>query len=146
MSFEAPWTSIINKVGDVIDDLHMSGEEEWKLRLQQQELDQRGDMAQIEVNKEQARSGSLFVAGPRPAVMWICAGGLAYQYILYPFLLWFWAVAQAATWIPAGVVPPPAMDISLLLSLLLGLLGLSGFRTYEKQKGIDTKSMKKAHP
>lgn len=141
MNFEAPWTTIINKVGDVVDDLHLSGEEEWNLRLKQQELDQRGDMAQIEVNKEQAKSASVFVAGPRPATMWVCVLGLGYQFLMYPLMIWAWALSQAMGWLPADIQPPPTMDISLLLSLLVGLLGLSGYRTYEKQKGFDTKKI-----
>lgn len=137
-----PWESVIDKVSGAIDDLHLSSEEEWNLRLRQQELDQRGDLAQIEVNREQAKHGTIFVAGPRPAAMWVCVLGLLYEFLLHPVLLWGWALSQGLGWLPTKAEAPPGLDITVLMSLLGGLLGLSGYRTYEKQRGIDTKSVK----
>lgn len=103
-------------------------------KLELLRLQQSGELAQItgqlEVNKTEAASSSLFVAGWRPAVGWVCAMALAYTYLLYPLLLW-----AAAVWWPAG--KPPALGTDgMLFELLLGMLGLGGLRTFEKLKGV----------
>jgi hypothetical protein len=103
-------------------------------KLELLKLQQSGELAQIagqhEVNKIEAASSSLFVAGWRPAVGWVCASALAYVYLLYPLLLW-----AAAIWWPAGK-PPVLVNDGMLMELLLGLLGLGGLRTFEKLKGV----------
>ena len=73
---------------------------------------------QLEVNKVEAASDSVFVAGWRPAVGWICAIALAYSTMLIPFLdIWFTV---------------PTLDTDLLRTVLLGMLGMGGLRTVEK--------------
>ena len=84
--------------------------------------------AQIEVNKEEAASTSLFVSGWRPAVGWTCVAGLGYSFFGLPLLSW------GST--NFGWVIPPALDMSTLLTLLLGMLGLGGLRTKEKIEGV----------
>jgi hypothetical protein len=86
-------------------------------------------MAQIEVNKAEAASASLFKGGWRPAVGWVCAMALFYHFILQPVLLFGVAVSGAA--IPAL----PQFDMASLMPILLGMLGLGGLRTVEKIKG-----------
>jgi len=86
-------------------------------------------MAQIEVNKAEAASASLFKGGWRPAVGWVCAMALFYHFILQPVLLF--AVAVAGVAIPAL----PQFDMASLMPILLGMLGLGGLRTVEKIKG-----------
>lgn len=86
-------------------------------------------MAQIEVNKAEAASASLFKGGLRPAVGWVCAMALFYHFILQPVLLFVVAVAGVA--IPAL----PEFDMASLMPILLGMLGLGGLRTVEKIKG-----------
>ena len=86
-------------------------------------------MAQIEVNKAEAASASLFKGGWRPAVGWVCAMALLYHFILQPVLLFGVAVAGVA--IPAL----PEFDMASLMPILLGMLGLGGLRTVEKIKG-----------
>jgi hypothetical protein len=85
-----------------------------------------GDKAQAEVNKVEAASESLFVAGWRPAVGWICAAALFAQYIGAPLLTYIGANAL-------GWSIPPRMDFSELLTLLFGLLGLGYYRTLDKK-------------
>ena len=87
-------------------------------------------MAQIEVNKAEAASGSIFKGGWRPFIGWVCGFAFAYHFILQPILL-FGAVA-------AGVsLPPlPEFDMSQMMPVLLGMLGLGGLRTYEKKTGV----------
>ena len=78
--------------------------------------------AQIEVNKVEAAHKSLFVAGWRPAIGWICGFALLYSTIISPLLgIWFTV---------------PVVDTSLLTTVLMGMLGLGAMRTFEKTKGV----------
>jgi len=94
-------------------------------------------MAQVQANTEQAKHPSLFVAGARPAIMWICAAAMAYHFILQPFLVFGVLVA--------GVELPtlPELDMASLMPVLMGILGLGGMRSYEKVKGIARENLKK---
>jgi len=86
--------------------------------------------AQTDTNKVEAASQSIFVAGWRPFIGWVCGGGLAYQYLGDPLFSW---VAAILHW-PI----PPGLDVSTLVTLLLGLLGLGSMRTVEKIRGINS--------
>lgn len=83
------------------------------------------DLKQMEVNAEEAKSASLFVAGWRPAIGWCCAAALAYQYLLVPLGTWI------AAWNGISMPPPPSLDAGLW-ELMLGMLGLGALRTVEK--------------
>lgn len=87
-------------------------------------------MAQIEVNKAEAASGSIFKGGWRPFVGWVCGVAFAYHFILQPLLIFM--VAVVGLDIPAL----PEFDMSSLMTTLGGLLGLGGLRTFEKYKGV----------
>ena len=87
-------------------------------------------LAQLEINKAEAASGSLFKGGWRPAVGWVCALAFAYHYLLQPLLVFILTAF--------GVDLPelPVFDMSTLLTVLGGLLGIGGLRSYEKTKGL----------
>lgn len=121
---------IIEAVGKVADNLITTDKERGELALREKEIDQRTDLAQMEVNKAEAAHASLFVAGWRPAIGWTGAIALAYQFVLYPLLLWV-----IAGWFPA-VKPPPMLDTDALWVILSGILGVAGMRTAEKFKGV----------
>ena len=87
-------------------------------------------LAQIEVNKAEAASGSIFKGGWRPAVGWVCASAFAYHFVLQPVLLF--VVALTGT----ELHTLPEFDMSTLLPVLGGMLGIGGLRTYEKQKRL----------
>lgn len=87
-------------------------------------------MAQIEVNKAEAQSSSVFKGGWRPFIGWVCGFAFAYHFILQPVLLF--GVGVAGIQLPAL----PEFDMSQMMPVLLGMLGLGGLRTFEKQKGI----------
>ena len=79
-------------------------------------------MSQIKVNEVQAAHKSMFVAGSRPAIMWICALGLLYAVFLHPILdIWF---------------TMPEVNTEVLTPVMMGLLGLGGMRSFEKAKGV----------
>lgn len=100
------------------------------------EMEQSGDLAvianQIEVNKVEAASSNLFVAGWRPFVGWVCGSALAFQLVLGPMIVWGSELAGKP-------VHPPVMQTELLTTLLIGMLGLGGMRTVEKLQGVATK-------
>ena len=87
-------------------------------------------MAQIEVNKAEAASGSIFKGGWRPFIGWVCGFAFAYHFILQPVLLF--GTAAAGVSLP----PLPEFDMSQMMPVLLGMLGLGGLRTYEKKTGV----------
>ena len=92
--------------------------------------------SQIETNKEQAKHPSLFVAGARPAIMWICALGLFTQFFLLPISEW-----ATAIWMPG--VDLPKLNTEGLMTLTLSLLGLGGMRSFEKSKKVARENMQK---
>jgi hypothetical protein len=69
------------------------------------------------------------VSGWRPAVGWICATALGYQYVVYPLMLWL------VTFQPTLTAPKPVVS-DVLMELLFGMLGMAGLRSYEKAKGV----------
>jgi hypothetical protein len=87
-------------------------------------------IAQIEVNKAEAASGSIFKGGWRPAIGWVCASAFAYHFVLQPVIVF--GVLSAGVDLPAL----PEFDMASLMTVMMGMLGLGGLRTYEKQKGI----------
>lgn len=93
-----------------------------------QDQDFQRDMAQIELNKEEAKM-DLFRGGWRPAVGWTCGIAFALHFVLFPLLNFFLAAADH----PQITV---AFDMDTLMTVLLGLLGLGGLRTAEKWKGL----------
>ena len=87
-------------------------------------------MAQVEVNKAEAKHSSIFVAGWRPFIGWTCGVALCYHFVANPIILF--GVAAAGLTIPAL----PEFDMGSLMTVLMGMLGLGGLRTFEKTKGI----------
>ncbi len=86
-------------------------------------------MAQIEVNKIEAGHRSIFVAGWRPFLGWCLSFAMAYHFILQPIAIFSISVAGLS-------YDLPQFDMSSLMTVLLGMLGLGGMRTYEKSKGL----------
>ena len=126
---------LIDSISNILDkfvadkDLKQKLEHELKTELH------RANMAQIEVNKEQAKHSSLFVSGARPAIMWVCCLGLFWSFFLAPFLNWLIIVTGSD-------VSLPAIQTEGLLTLTLSLLGLGGYRSFEKFKGVARNSLK----
>lgn len=85
-------------------------------------------LAQIQISIEQAKSASLWVAGARPAITWVCACALFYQFLMRPILPW----ALAVTGHP--VYPMPSLDENLW-ELTATTIGMAGWRSYDKRNG-----------
>ena len=113
---------LIDPISNILDkfvadkDLKQKLEHELKTELH------RANMAQIEVNKEEAK-GNWFQAGWRPACAWVCVAGFTVNFLISP-------LAE-----PFGVVVPQA-DISTMMPVLLGMLGLAGARSFERVKKV----------
>jgi hypothetical protein len=105
------------------------------LKLQQEgafkELELNFELAkgQLAVNLEEAKSSSFFVAGWRPAVGWVCVSALAYNYVIMPLVTWVSRFSYPA-------VAMVSLETGELMTLLFGMLGISGMRTLEKIKGV----------
>lgn len=87
---------------------------------------------QLKINQQEAQHGSIFVAGWRPAIGWICGAALGWNFIVQPLLLWVaWIIPEGA-----DLATAPQLDTGELMTVLLGMLGLGGLRTYEKKIGV----------
>lgn len=117
--------ALINRI---FPDQEAQAAERNRAELELLQLAQAGDLAQIEVNKQEAAHPSLWVAGWRPGAGWVCVAGLAYTFLAQPLLAWASAVQ--------GWPVPPALDIEALMILLGGMLGLGGLRSLDKAKGV----------
>lgn len=115
----------IKAVGNIIDNIFTSEEEKLTLENVKQRLSQNVDLAQSEINKVQAGHRSMFIAGARPFLLWVCGVGLGMAFIVNPMI----------EYISPGneVINVP---IDAMMELVLGMLGLSGLRTIEKIKGV----------
>ena len=91
--------------------------------------------AQAQANIEQSKHASLFVAGARPAIMWICALGLMTNFFIMPIAEWVVSIWFPGRWLPS-------LQTEELMSLTLALLGLGGMRSWEKSKGVSRENMK----
>jgi len=127
--------SVIGVAGKVLDKFVEDKDLKIKLAAELKTQMVSLDLAQAQANIEQAKHPSIFVAGSRPAIMWICAFALAWQYILAPMGAWALAV-----WYP--VVTLPELGTEELTGLVMALLGLGAARSYEKAKGVARNSMK----
>jgi hypothetical protein len=85
---------------------------------------------QLEINKAEASHKSIFVAGWRPFIGWTCGIALAWHFVLQPLIMFLSVLFGFA------LPELPAFDMGSLMTVLMGMLGLGGLRTYEKQKGL----------
>ncbi len=127
--------SVVGVAGKVLDkfveDKDLKAKLEAELKSQIISL----DLAQAQANIEQAKHSSVFIAGARPAIMWICAFGLGWQFVFQPITVWLFAVLGSDLVLPV-------LKTEGLMPLTLSLLGLGSMRSFEKYKGIQRNNMK----
>lgn len=137
MAFD-PLTGLLTLAGSVIDKIFPDKTEADKAKVRMAELAMTGQLeemkaqvglvlGQLNINTEEAKHASWWVAGWRPFIGWVCGSALAYNYVAMPFLVW-------ATSLFALQTSMPALDMGELMTVLLGILGLGALRTYEKTK------------
>lgn len=114
--------SIISGVTNGLDKLFTSDQERLEAKITLETLKQQPYLMQAVINQAEASNKNIFVAGWRPACGWICAFALAFEYLLRPIAVSFGAHI-------------PDINSGELMTLLLGMLGLGGLRTYDKLKG-----------
>lgn len=125
--------SVIEGVGKVAEHFVTTDKERMAMELENRKLDQQNDMAQLEVNKNEAQNTSLFVSGWRPFVGWVCGFALFYVALLDPIARF---VAQVLLNYTGGF---PVIDTTITMQVLFGMLGMSGMRSFEKSKGVASK-------
>lgn len=125
--------SIIESVGKVAEHFVTTDKEKMQIDLENRRLDQQNDMAQLDVNKAEAQSTSLFVSGWRPAVGWVCAFSLFYVALLDP-------IARFVAKVIIGYGGAfPVIDTTITMQVLFGMLGMSGMRSFEKARNVANK-------
>ncbi|NQZ91688.1 MAG: hypothetical protein HRT97_05020 [Moritella sp.] len=115
-------TEPIDALGSAVDRIFTNDEERMQAQAVLDKIAQKPAILQAEINKIEAQHRSLFVAGWRPAIGWVCAIGLAFPFILNPLIEW-----------AGGTGPKIPMD--QLMELVVALLGLGTLRTFEKLAG-----------
>lgn len=130
-----PLFQAINTVVDrVIPDKNAAEKLKNDIQKEMAEADVKGILAQLDIDKAEAASPSMFVAGWRPFIGWVCGAALAYQYVVAPIGMW------AATWAGFHVPMPPKLD-DVLYQLVFGMLGMGALRSFEKVSGVATKTI-----
>ena len=126
--------ALIGPVGNILDKFIEDKDQKAKLAHEiatmSEKHAQEAMLAQLEINKAEAASGSIFKGGWRPAVGWVCAIAFAYHFILKDLIIF------GASFAGADLPELPKFDMGTLLTVLGGMLGIGGLRPYEKQKGI----------
>lgn len=97
--------------------------------LEELRLAVQSDQMQADINLEEAKNSNLFVSGWRSFIGWVCGIAFAYHYILQPLLAFLFAAS-------GHKVDLPVFDMDALVTVLFGMLGLGGLRTFEKVKGV----------
>jgi hypothetical protein len=134
---------IIDAVKDVASEVIVDKDKRNELQVRLEELRDRANQrdfelaqGQIEVNKEEAKHSSVFVAGWRPAVGWVGVFALAYIFVIMPFMSF---IARTIFEYQGGF--PVINGTEQLMLLLFGILGIGGMRTLEKVKGVSSDTM-----
>lgn len=128
--------TVLPVISDVVDRLLPNSAEREKVKLELQNQITQAitsiDVAQLNVNAEEAKHPNIFVAGWRPFCGWVGGIGLAYHAIVQPLILFIAALEGIE-------VTVPAFDNEILTTVLFGMLGLGTMRSFEKLNAVDTK-------
>jgi len=119
----------IEAVGNVLDALFTSDKERLDKKAVLARIAQQPALVQGEINKIEAAHKSVFVAGWRPLIGWVCGLALCYNFIIRDLMVWGLALTGG------DVPPPPPLQLDVLSTILYALLGLGGLRTFEKLQG-----------
>lgn len=135
-----PVTAALDIGGKILDKIFPDPNQRAAAQLELVKLQQNGELAilsadteiakgQMAINQVEAASSNIFVSGGRPFVIWVCGVAFAYHFVLQPFL----AFVMASF---GHKVDLPVFDMGELSTALMGLLGLGGYRTFEKVRGV----------
>ena len=116
-------------VSNLLDTLFTSDEERLDKKAVLERIVSQPNVVQSEIGKIEATHKSIFVAGWRPFIGWVCGAALAYNFIIRELVIWSLAISDK------DILPPPALQMEVLTTILYALLGLGGLRTFEKLRG-----------
>ncbi len=133
IQFKDPISTLLEIGGRVIDKIWPDPAQAASAKFELFKLQQSGDLAQMagqmQINQEEAKSSSLLVSGWRPFVGWVCGVACAWNWIGL-------SVAKLIAELAGHPITLAPADISEMLPVLMGMLGLGAYRTYEKLKGV----------
>jgi hypothetical protein len=114
----------VTAVGNILDNLFTSKDEKLTHEEIRMRIAMEPHLVQTEINKIEAQHRSIFVAGWRPWIGWVCGMGVLNMMLLNPWIQWITGL------------PGPELPADTIMQLTLGMLGLLGtMRTVEKIKG-----------
>lgn len=119
----------IKAIGNIVDEVFTSEDERNQAKISIQKIEARLKEKQMDINAVEAGHRSIFIAGWRPALGWISALSVGYVYLFQPFIVMVLKIAGSD-------IELPTLDLSQLMPLILGMLGLGGLRSFEKAKGV----------
>lgn len=123
-----PAVDAVTAIGGVFDRLFTSDAERAQAEAVLTRLAQEPALLQAEINKIEAAHRSVFVAGWRPFIGWVCGLGFAWAFLIHPVIQWY-VILRALD------VTPPVIATDNMMELVIALLGLGALRTYEKAAG-----------
>lgn len=127
-------SSVLPIAGEVIDrlvpDKNAAGKAKREMEKALVDAEAAGVLGNLEINKIEAAHRSVWVSGWRPFCGWVAGSALLYHYVLQPIIVFGLALTETAT------PELPAFDMQSLMTILMGMLGLSGMRSFEKFKGL----------
>ena len=128
------WTALIGPVTSLLDKFIEDKDQKNKLAHEIATMAEKqaheANLIQAETNKEEATHRSVWVAGWRPFIGWVCGVALAWHFVLSPVIIFL------AAWFNVVLPTLPVFDMGSLMTVLMGMLGLGGLRTFEKTKGL----------
>ncbi|MBU0517266.1 MAG: holin family protein [Proteobacteria bacterium] len=123
---------ILGKVLDKIPDPNAREKARAELSKELMQALAQADSQQVEINKLEAQNPNLFVAGWRPFIGWTCGVAIAWVFLLQPIVAWGCAIFYPTLTLPQ-------IQTENLLELVFAMLGMSGLRSYEKIRGVNSK-------
>ena len=131
-----PITAIVTVGSQLITRLFPDPAQAAAANLELTKMQMSGELAQItgqlDINKVEAASTSVFVSGWRPFVGWVCGLGLGYVAIVEP-------IARFIATMVGYTGNFPVIDTTITMQVLMGMLGLAGMRSYDKKNGVASK-------
>jgi len=122
---------VVDKIVDRIPNVNDRAQAKEEIEKQLLDVVARADMQQMKINEIEASHKSIFVAGWRPFIGWICGIGILWAFLLRPI-----AIIITEVFCPDLQLDLNLIETKGLMELVMAMLGMSGLRTYEKFKGV----------